>query len=186
MVSDGFECLRHRAMHEVPWLWRIHALHHSIGRLHALKGGRGHVIDFLTRSLVVFAPLAALGAPAELVWVYSGVIGVLGPISHTSIDFRFPRWVHYLLVTPPAHRVHHAREPELSMSNFAPILPIWDVLFGTFEHPDGHGLPEVGIEDDPMPTSFWGQLAYPFPFLDGRFERGAKRDATSRAGVALG
>ena len=40
-----------------------------------------------------------------------------------------------LIVSPRFHRLHHAlanaNEPHIHDHNFAPVLPLWDILFGT-------------------------------------------------------
>src|SRR5262249_47573738 len=53
----------HRWYHRSARMWGLHAVHHDVGRMHVLKGGRVHVAeDLLTQTLVVL-PLCALGVP---------------------------------------------------------------------------------------------------------------------------
>ncbi len=49
-IGDGLDYWKHRLLHTVPGLWRIHALHHGIAQLHALKAARLHATDLLARS----------------------------------------------------------------------------------------------------------------------------------------
>lgn len=169
VLSDGLEYWRHRLLHRVGWLWPTHALHHGSDRLHTLKSGRGHVVDFASRGLFVVAPLVAVGAPPELLLAYPAAMTVVGPVSHSNLDIRLPDWLHYLVSTPPVHEIHHARAHDLADSNFAPTLPFWDVLFGTFTHPRvlAGSHPAIGIEDGPLPGGFWRQLLVPFRPLRG-------------------
>jgi sterol desaturase/sphingolipid hydroxylase (fatty acid hydroxylase superfamily) len=160
-LADGLEYWRHRFLHEVPWLWPIHALHHSAGRMHVLKGGRLHLLDLLLRYVVVFAPLIAVGIPRPLVLWYTVALLIIGPISHGNLALRFPGWVHWVLVTPPEHHLHHACDLRLAMGNYAPVFPLWDILFGTYRHPDTHPLGDVGIEHDPVPATFLRQCLTP-------------------------
>ena len=60
------------------------------------------------------------------------------------------------------HALHHARNRELSNSNFAGLFPVWDRLFHTFQHPDHFGRPDFGIEGETVPSGLLGQLAWPF------------------------
>ena len=39
-------------MHEVPWLWRFHATHHSAPRLYWLNAGRFHPLDLFTQQFI--------------------------------------------------------------------------------------------------------------------------------------
>ncbi len=162
VLVDGVEYWRHRLLHRVSWLWPLHALHHSVDRFHVLKSGRNTFADMATRSIVVYAPLAALGVPTELLLWYPLALLVLGPLDHSDVDLPVPRFLQYLIVTPLEHRLHHARDVRLCDGNFAPVTPLWDIVFGTFHDPQATPPPPVGIEHDPLPQSFVEQALSPF------------------------
>lgn len=161
LLADGLEYWRHRLVHHVEWLWPLHALHHDAERLHVLKSGRNTVVDMAVRSVVVYGPLAALGVPTALLLWYPMMSLVLGPIAHANVAFRIPAFLHRLVVTPPGHRIHHARDAALGDANFAVVTPLWDVLFGTFRDPAHVDPPRVGIEHR-LPADFLGQALSPF------------------------
>ena len=54
----------HRAYHEVPFLWRIHAVHHSTRTLDWLAGSRLHIVELLITRVAVLGVLFALGFSA--------------------------------------------------------------------------------------------------------------------------
>ncbi len=61
---------QHRLVHEVPWLWRLHQVHHTPRRLVLLKSTRIHALDLGSAAFVSMAPLCLLGADADtLAWV---------------------------------------------------------------------------------------------------------------------
>ena len=160
VVADGLDYWKHRWLHTDAG-WRLHALHHGIARLHALRAARSHFGEVTLRFAVVYAPLVAIGAPgAVLVW-HAALIGTLGVIGHSNVRLRLPAIAHRFLMTPHVHRLHHAEERALSDSNYANILPLWDVVFGTFSDPAAHRLRGVGATDDAVPASFLAQLALP-------------------------
>jgi sterol desaturase/sphingolipid hydroxylase (fatty acid hydroxylase superfamily) len=161
-LADGLEYGRHRLTHTVSWLWPIHALHHSVDRMHVLKSGRGHFLDMVFRNLAVFAPLVALGVPGEVLLWYPAAVTALGPIGHSNVALRVPGFLHRVLMTPQVHWIHHERELRLSLSNYANVFPLWDLLFGSYRHPEGRESTDFGIEGDPMPADFAGQLLSPF------------------------
>lgn len=161
-VADGLDYWRHRLQHSVSWLWPIHALHHDVERLSVLKSGRGHFLDMLVRNLLVYAPLALLGAPREVMLAYAAAVTVFGPVAHANVSVRIPGFLHRVVLTPQVHRIHHARPLRLSNSNYANVFPIWDVLFGTFEHPDAHPEFEYGVETSTQPDDVLGQMLAPF------------------------
>ena len=161
-LADGLDYLRHRLEHSVAWLWPIHALHHDIDRLNIIKSGRGHVLDMLFRNLVCYAPLALVGVPREVLLTYAAAVTVFGPVAHANVSVWVPRFLHRWVLTPQVHRIHHARALALSCSNYANVFPIWDILFGTFEHPEAHPSFDYGIEDGHQPADFAGQVLDPF------------------------
>jgi ornithine lipid hydroxylase len=161
-LADGLDYARHRAEHRFGWLWRAHALHHSVDRMHVLKSGRGHFLDMVLRHVTVFLPLAAVGTPTAILLAYPAAVSVLGPIGHSNVDVRLPAFLHRVVMTPQVHRIHHARELQLALANYANVFPLWDVLFGTFQDPTRVRAVDFGIEDDTMPASLWGQIAAPF------------------------
>jgi sterol desaturase/sphingolipid hydroxylase (fatty acid hydroxylase superfamily) len=161
VVADALDYWKHRALH-TAWGWRLHALHHGITRLHALRAARSHFGEVAFRFVVVYAPLVAVGAPpVVLVW-HAALIGLLGIVGHSNVRLRLPSAVHWLFVTPHVHRLHHSDERAVSDTNYANILPLWDVLFGTFSHPDERVLHGVGVTGDEVPSSFARQLLAPF------------------------
>ena len=42
LLKDFLRYWYHRALHEVPFLWRLHSVHHSVERLYWLNGIRAH------------------------------------------------------------------------------------------------------------------------------------------------
>ena len=51
----------HRLSHEVPFLWRFHAIHHSAEQIDFLVSTRAHPVDFVFTRICMLAPLYALG-----------------------------------------------------------------------------------------------------------------------------
>ena len=161
VVADGLDYWKHRALHTTLG-WRLHALHHGITRLHALRSARSHFVEVVLRFLFVYVPLVAVGAPREVLFWHAALIGMLGVVGHSNVRLRLPAALHWILMTPHVHRLHHSNERALADSNFANVLPLWDVLFGTFSDPDAHVLRGVGVIDDELPTGFVGQVLAPF------------------------
>lgn len=166
LIADFFDYWKHRAYHRFDWLWWFHSIHHSAADgIHALKAGRLHFMEGVFRYFVVTAPLALLGAPAELLFWYAMLDNFRGNLNHTNLDLRFPRFAHYLFPTLQYHYLHHARERRLQDSNYSWAL--YDIAFGTFHDPTRHAVAAVGIEDDPTPRGFLAQVVFPFRHLLG-------------------
>ncbi len=151
----------HRAMHTFDRLWWFHAIHHDTPQMHILKSGRIHLGDELIAALTKPIPLLLLGAPPE-VMVLIGMWRVFdGNLVHSNVDQRFPSWAHYFLPTVQLHNLHHAQDRRHQDTNYSGSSAVWDVLFGTFSHPDRNPLGPLGIAESPVPRGFLAQLAFP-------------------------
>jgi sterol desaturase/sphingolipid hydroxylase (fatty acid hydroxylase superfamily) len=162
LAADFLEYWVHRASHRVPWLWSIHVHHHDTARLHVFKGARNHPFTVGVRIVGTYLPLVLLGAPPALLFWFQTYLVTVGSVSHANLDMRFPRFLHHMLVTPPVHRIHHARATELHDRNFAACTPLWDMLFGTWEAPKLRQNLAYGLEEGGLPVGFLRQLAWPF------------------------
>ncbi|MET0322096.1 MAG: sterol desaturase family protein [Duganella sp.] len=153
----------HRLSHELPWLWRFHAVHHSTGHMHFLANTRTHPVDMVVTRLFGLVPLyllglagpsvAGTGAPALL--LVTGT--VWGFFIHANLRWRLGV-LEWLVATPAFHHWHHSRHDHINR-NYAATLPVLDRLFGTHYLPR-HWPQEVGT-DTPQAASLAGQLLDP-------------------------
>jgi sterol desaturase/sphingolipid hydroxylase (fatty acid hydroxylase superfamily) len=149
----------HRWSHEVPILWRFHAVHHSTEHLDWISGFRAHPLDgALLAPPFVF--LIAAGFTPQLAGGLAVVQVVLGIFLHANVRWRW-RPLHRLVITPEFHHWHHTNDPLAIHSNYSVFLPVWDQLFGTYFMPRNRRPDRYGI-DEHMPTSMIGQLRHPF------------------------
>jgi sterol desaturase/sphingolipid hydroxylase (fatty acid hydroxylase superfamily) len=154
----------HRLSHEIPWLWRYHAVHHSTEQLYFLANTRTHPVDMVVTRLFGLTPLYLLGlagpgAAGSAAPVLLLLIGTIwGFFIHANVRWRFGP-LEWLVATPAFHHWHHSKFEHINR-NYASTLPVLDRLFGTYY------LPRVwpaacGIETS-MPQTLAGQLAAPF------------------------
>jgi sterol desaturase/sphingolipid hydroxylase (fatty acid hydroxylase superfamily) len=164
VLGDLLEYWYHRLAHTVSWLWPMHAIHHTPIRLNTLKGPRHHVIYYLGRGALVWAPLLVIGVPPRLVaWQFVAVV-LLGSLAHANIAFRIPAFVHRIFVTPEVHRIHHSIDARHGNSNYSTVFPVWDLLFGSYTDPRVVEAREAGIHQDPIPRRFLSELLSPLTF----------------------
>jgi len=154
----------HRWSHEIPLLWRFHAIHHSATGVDWLTNTRAHPVDLLITRFCGLVPLFALGlaqssrAGDPLPEIVTIVGTVWSFFVHANLTWRFG-FLERLVATPAFHRWHHTNDA-MRDRNYAAILPGIDALFGTLHLPKS--LPtEYGI-DGQMPASVGAQLARPF------------------------
>ena len=164
VLGDALEYCYHRLCHTSPVLWRLHAVHHTPVRIHAMKGGRHHFLYAFGRGVVVWLPLLVLGAPAALVFWQFVAETITGLVGHANIRCSIPAFMHRLAVTPEFHRMHHAADPQLGNSNYGVVFPFWDMAFGTHTDPLRVAVGDAGIHDDPMPRQFIAELKSPITY----------------------
>jgi sterol desaturase/sphingolipid hydroxylase (fatty acid hydroxylase superfamily) len=150
----------HRAFHQLPWLWRFHAIHHSSRHMDWLAGSRMHPLDVVITRAVSFVPVFVLGFAPSVLYAYLAWVSFHAVFIHGNLRWRFPglRW---LITTPEYHHWHHASDAEGIDKNFASFLPLWDVLFGTAHQP-AHWPRHYGTHDVEPPPGYLAQLVHPF------------------------
>ncbi|MGX9784118.1 sterol desaturase family protein [Janthinobacterium lividum] len=154
----------HRLSHEIPWLWRYHAVHHSTEQLYFLANTRTHPVDMVVTRLFGLTPLyllglagpSAAGSAAPVLLLLIGT--VWGFFIHANLRWRFGP-LEWLVATPAFHHWHHSKFEHINR-NYASTLPVLDRLFGTYHLPRAWPA-ACGIEAA-MPRTLAGQLAAPF------------------------
>jgi lathosterol oxidase len=170
LCADLAEYVIHRAFHQIPMLWRFHAIHHSSLDMDWLAGSRLHIVDVIvTRAIVVF-PLFALGFDQRAVAAYLVFVSFHAVFIHANVRFDLTRLEPWL-VTPRFHHWHHAKERAAIDKNFAVHLPWIDRLFGTAYEPPGKWPEAYGIEGDPVPRDLIPQTLWPVSQLGRRDRR---------------
>lgn len=161
-IADLTQALLHRSYHHLPWLWRMHAVHHSSRHMDWLAGSRIHLLEILlTRSLVLL-PLVVLGFSSAALNAYVILVGLQAVLAHANLRIDFG-WLEYLLVTPRYHHWHHARQRDYIDANYAIHLPLVDMLMGTFRLPArGQWPDEYGVMQlDTVPAGLLAQTLMP-------------------------
>jgi sterol desaturase/sphingolipid hydroxylase (fatty acid hydroxylase superfamily) len=126
--------LQHVVFHHVPWLWRVHRMHHADVEIDVTTGVRFHPIEVLLSLLIKMAAVLALGAPAAAVVVFEVLLNATSLFNHSNVALppRLERVARWIVVTPQMHQVHHSIARDETDSNFGFNLPWWDRLFGTY------------------------------------------------------
>jgi len=137
VVLDFAEYWRHRLQHQLGWWWALHSLHHAQRRMTFWTDDRNHLFDDIIAGLWFALVATLIGVPPGQFPLLVLVMRVAESLSHANVRLEFGRIGRYLLVSPQYHRVHHAldhaegRYARVYGCNFAVLLPLWDVLFGT-------------------------------------------------------
>jgi len=123
----------HVAFHKVPWLWPIHAIHHSDVDVDVSTSYRHHPLEPLLSLPLVAPAVLLLGATPEAAVGYKLFEVTITLFSHSNV--RLPealdRQLRRIVLTPDFHRLHHCAEPRYTNSNYGSVVPWFDYLFGT-------------------------------------------------------
>lgn len=154
----------HRWSHQIPFLWRFHAIHHSAEEMDWLVNSRAHPVDLLFTRLCGLIPMYLLGLAqpmsnrldmAPLLVTVAGV--AWGFFIHANVTWRLG-WLEWLISTPAFHHWHHTNDgPELVNKNYASMLPWIDRIFGTFYLPKQQWPHKYGI-DSPTASGMVDQI----------------------------
>ncbi len=170
---------QHVVFHRVPWLWRLHRMHHADLDIDVSTGVRFHPFEILISMLIKIAIVLAFGVPALAVLIFEIVLNATSMFNHANValPLSLDRIARLVVVTPDMHRVHHSILRKETDSNFGFNLPWWDRLFGTYraQPAAGHRGMTIGIPmfRDPAELRIDRLLTQPF------------RDDASAAGHAL-
>jgi sterol desaturase/sphingolipid hydroxylase (fatty acid hydroxylase superfamily) len=126
--------VQHVVFHHVPWLWRVHRMHHADLDIDVTTGVRFHPLEILLSLAIKMAAVVALGAPAIAVLIFEVLLNATAMFNHSNVAL--PPWLEpiarCIVVTPQMHEVHHSIERRETDSNFGFNLPWWDRLFRTY------------------------------------------------------
>jgi sterol desaturase/sphingolipid hydroxylase (fatty acid hydroxylase superfamily) len=163
LCADIVQATLHRAYHNLPVLWRFHAVHHSSRTMDWLAGSRIHFVEIVLTRGAVLLPLAVLGFSQAAINAYVVLVGLQAVLAHANLGLRFG-WLEYVLVLPRYHHWHHARDPAYVDANYAIHLPLVDMLMGTFRLPrDGSWPTGYGVlKPETVPAGIWRQHLMPF------------------------
>ncbi len=148
----------HRFMHEIPWLWRFHAIHHDPVRMDWLINTRAHPLDIIFTRMVglTLVYVAGFGTPGSgsgsAIPLFVLIWGTFwGFFIHSNLNVRL-RWFENILSSPRFHHWHHSRDDHPN-HNYASTLPFYDRLFGTHHLPQGAWPPSYGIAAENRPEA---------------------------------
>lgn len=157
--------LVHYLLHRVPWMWRLHMIHHSDTHVDATTATRHHPGDYVTREIFALFAILLFGIPFAFYIFYRVLTIFFGYFTHANASL--PRWMDkalsWVFVTPDMHKFHHHFERPWTDSNFGNVFSIWDRMFGTLVYEDPKDV-KYGLDtlDPSRDEDILFQLGIPF------------------------
>jgi len=161
ILKDFAQYWSHRWEHRINIFWNRHVIHHSSEDFNLACALRQPISNLANIFIFLYIPMALLGVPTIVVatvaplhlfaqfWYHTQLINKMGFLEH-------------ILVTPSAHRVHHAINDIYLDRNFAAIFIIWDKLFGTYQEELADVKPVYGVK---RPVRTWNPIIINFQHL---------------------
>ena len=149
---------QHVLLHTVPWLWRLHRMHHADIDIDVTTGFRFHPAEIVLSMMIKLCAVALLGVPALAIMIFEVLLNTTSMFNHSNIrlsasaDAR----LRHIIVTPDMHRVHHSIVTRETNANFGFNLPWWDHWFGTYcaQPQAGHEAMTIGLAQFREPSEF--------------------------------
>ncbi|MCJ8276538.1 MAG: sterol desaturase family protein [Bdellovibrionales bacterium] len=159
---------QHRLTHKIPWLWRLHRVHHTDMEFDTTTAGRFHTFEiffsFIVKAVVIFT----LGVSAEAIILFEILLNFSALFNHTNITFpaTVERILRATIVTPDMHRVHHSPLVDETNSNYGFCLSLWDRIFASYKEKSQQDLStdNIGLKEfrDFSQLSYLKLLLNPF------------------------
>lgn len=161
ILKDFAQYWSHRWEHRINVFWNRHVIHHSSEDFNLACALRQPISNLANIFFFLYIPMALLGVPTIVVatvapihlfaqfWYHTELIGKMGFLEH-------------IIVTPSAHRVHHAINDVYIDRNFAAIFIIWDKIFGTYQEELDDVPPVYGVK---RPVRTWNPIIINFQHL---------------------
>ena len=158
VMSEFLVYWAHRLLH-TPWLWPVHAVHHSDRHMNMFTGDRAHILERMLTSFILAFGLFMASVPVSGVILVFVLIQFHDAYIHARLDIDHGPF-NFVIASPRFHQWHHADDPAAYGKNLGILTGLWDLLFGTYYNPGkvtaGLGVKEVTGE------SLFALLIYPF------------------------
>ncbi|MFA5957344.1 sterol desaturase family protein [Hyphomicrobium sp.] len=172
VVADFAFMFMHYLSHRLAPLWRLHAVHHGVGRLYGYNGVIRHPLHQALDMIVGNMPLVIIGMPVPVAVVLGFVISVTLIVQHSNVDARLGPLQKHLAIGR-LHHLHHVNWGTEGDCNFGLLLTVWDRMFGTYVEKLKRDVTakDMGVDELPnFPKSLWEQLMLPFVYKPGQGE----------------
>jgi sterol desaturase/sphingolipid hydroxylase (fatty acid hydroxylase superfamily) len=164
LVADAGITLAHWASHRSSWLWRLHAVHHSVRRMYGFNGLMKHPAHQAIELTAGVTPLVLLGIPATAATALGVCVAVQLLLQHSNVDYA-TGGLDRLFAWNRPHRFHHLAAAGEGDVNFGLFTTVWDrwLLHTAVDDPRRIGPGDLGVAGRPdYPVRWTAQMAEPF------------------------
>ncbi|WP_339459529.1 sterol desaturase family protein [Nodularia spumigena] len=162
LIVDFFYYWFHRCQHTNSFLWEQHKFHHSEVSLNVTSSRRVHWLEEPLVLLFIVLPMTLLFNLQPIPSGFLAFIQVLWlQFIHMNLRLGAGK-LSPIIVSPQYHRIHHSYQPEHIDKNYAVFFPIWDIIFGSYYHPQKGEFPPTGLTTGETHNHLWEAAILPF------------------------
>ena len=153
VLLDLLQYWIHWGFHHVPWLWRVHQVHHSDRDYDVSTAARFHPVELLWSTGIHLGRGCPAGRhAAKRLVILSGLLTVILNFS-AHANASLPGWTEKMVrrafITPDLHRIHHSLDTLEQQGNLGQTFSWWDRVFGTY-------MPAAAAEEGDFRTGLAG------------------------------
>lgn len=151
LILDLLIYFQHKLFHIVPFLWKIHRMHHTDRDLDLTSALRFHPFEILISMIIKIIVVNITGIDFKVLLLFEVYINMFALFNHSciGIPLGLDRILRLFIITPDMHRVHHSTYFSECNSNYGTILSSWDYIFKTYvkSPKDGHQEMKIGVNN---------------------------------------
>ena len=134
LVRSFAQYVYHVLCHKVPWLWRLHCVHHSDLHLDVSSAFRSHPVEVIVNVAFLVLVTVIFGLSPAVLAAYETAEHFANMLTHANLRIpdRIERLIRPLFVTPALHRLHHSPIQIETDSNYGIVFSFWDRMIGTY------------------------------------------------------
>jgi sterol desaturase/sphingolipid hydroxylase (fatty acid hydroxylase superfamily) len=175
VVMDFAVWAQHVAMHQVPWLWRLHRVHHSDTQMDVTTAARFHPMEIVVSLGWKGVVILGLGAPPEAALAYEILLSAMALLTHANIAIpgKVDAALRLVIVTPAFHLVHHSANRAETNSNYGNFLSVWDRMFSLYKPEKQLQTTPIGLESfrQQSDQTFWAMVRNPLEAAAGHTDK---------------
>ncbi|WP_379553963.1 sterol desaturase family protein [Qipengyuania sp. DGS5-3] len=168
LLLDLIIYAQHRITHRIPFLWRMHKVHHADPDFDITTAARFHPFEIMLSMLYKMSCVVLIGPAVLAVFLFEVIFNAATIFTHANVGLppKIDRLVRLIFVTPDMHRIHHSVHRTESDSNYGTLLSVWDRVFGSYSARSRGGRHDltIGMPDyqDSRPNGLGFSLTLPF------------------------
>lgn len=133
LLFDFWQYYKHRLFHQIPWMWRLHRLHHADPDIDISTEFKHHPLERVVSGAMDVPFVLLFGLTPLALALRLLLLTVITLLAHANVRLsgvveKPMRWV---FVTPDMHHIHHSRYQPETDSNYGSVFSVWDRLCGT-------------------------------------------------------